>query len=766
MSNGNLQDYSLHDLFRLEVEGQSQLLTDGLLSLERQPTAAAELESCMRAAHSLKGAARIVGLSAAVSVAHAMEDCLVDAQNGRILLDHASIDALLGGVDLLVRIASTPAAEAGAWMQDEAPEALRFRATLAAALAGETSASAAGAPAIPASAQGDAGAAAASASASAPAPTATAAEAHSADGEAEERVLRIDARNLNRLLGLAGESLVVSRWLDPFVRSLNRLKQLQRDGAQALDRLAEAAPALAQEQRAAALLLQARTALGEAQSLLGERSYQLDLFERRFASVAHRLYDEALASHMRPFADGTRGLNRMVRDVARELGKQAQLEIAGAKTQVDRDVLTKLEAPLGHLLRNAVDHGIETPEERLAAGKPAEGKIRLEAHHVAGLLEIVVEDDGRGIAIDRVRELVIERGLSDEATAQRLSEAELLEFLFLPGFTLKRTVTEISGRGVGLDAVQNMVKQLRGNVRLTARPEQGLRFQLHLPLTTSVLRTLVVEIGGEPYAFPLAQIARTATVARQDLQWLEGRQHFALDGRRVGLVAAQQLLGGEAKPAPEQLQVVVLGDRGHVHEYGLAVDRFVGVSELVVQPLDPRLGKVKDIDSGALLDDGTPVLIVDVEDLLRSIERLVSTGHLAQVRYDDGAHTASRKRVLVVDDSLTVRELERKLIESGGYAVEVAVDGMDGWNAVRSGHFDLVVTDIDMPRMDGIELVSLIKKDARLRATPVMIVSYKDREEDRRRGLDAGADFYLTKGGFHEEALLQAVVDLIGEAIA
>lgn len=760
MSNGNLQDYSLHDLFRLEVEGQSQLLTDGLLLLERQPTSAAELESCMRAAHSLKGAARIVGLSAAVAVAHAMEDCLVEAQHGRIVLKQDTIDALLGGVDLLVRIASTPAAEAGPWMQDEAPEALRFRDALAAALAGERTAS---------NAAGDApgpGQAATQAPVAA-APTATApAEPSAAEAEAEERVLRIDARNLNRLLGLAGESLVVSRWLDPFLRSLNRLKQLQQAGAQALDRLAEAAPALAQEQRAAALLLQARTALSEAQHLLGERSYQLDLFERRFASVAHRLYDEALASHMRPFADGTRGLNRMVRDIARELGKQAQLEIAGAKTQVDRDVLARLEAPLGHLLRNAVDHGIETPAERIAAGKPVEGRIRLEAHHVAGLLEIVVEDDGRGIEVDRVRELVIERGLSDPATAQRLSEAELLEFLFLPGFTLKRTVTEISGRGVGLDAVQNMVKQLRGSVRLSVRPEQGLRFQLHLPLTTSVLRALVVEIGGEPYAFPLAQIARTAIVARHDLQWLEGRQHFALDGRRIGLVAAQQLLGGEAKSAPEQLQVVVLGDRGRVHEYGLAVDRFVGVSELVVQPLDPRLGKVKDIDAGALLDDGTPVLIVDVEDLLRSIERLVSTGHLAQVRYDDGAQAATRKRVLVVDDSLTVRELERKLIESGGYAVEVAVDGMDGWNAVRSGHFDLVVTDIDMPRMDGIELVSLIKKDARLRTTPVMIVSYKDREEDRRRGLDSGADFYLTKGGFHEEALLQAVVDLIGEASA
>ncbi|MFQ6309086.1 hybrid sensor histidine kinase/response regulator [Lysobacter capsici] len=769
MSTGDLRDFSLHDLFRMEVDGQAQLLTDGLLVLEGQPDAAAQLESCMRAAHSVKGAARVVGLSAAVTIAHAMEDCLVAAQEHRLVLDHAAIDALFNGVDLLSRIAATPAEQAEPWMRDDAPEAKRYCEVLAQALRSGVSPARESAAAphtqtpLANFAQADTTAAGPSESHRTEPPR----NEVVGDPIGEERVLRITARSLNRLLGLAGESLVASRWLDPYIHSLGRLKRLQGDSAAALDRLAEVAPSLARDQHAAALLAQARSQIAESQRLLADRIAQLDLFERRTASVAHRLYDEALSSHMRPFADGTRGFKRMVRDLARELGKQAQLEIAGAKTQVDRDVLARLEAPLAHLLRNAVDHGIESAQARRAAGKPDAGTIRLEAHHVSGLLEIVVEDDGRGIDLERIRETVVVRRLTDADTASRLSPAELMEFLFLPGFTLREVVTEISGRGVGLDAVQTMVKELRGSVRLSSRPGGGSRFQLQLPLTTSVLRGLVVEIGGEPYAFPLTQISSTAMVPREQVQWLEGRQHFQLNTRSIGLVSAAQVLGGaESQSSPEHLQVIVVAASGGGHEYGLAVERFIGVNELVVQPLPGQLGKVKDISAGALLDDGTPVLIVDVDDLVRSVERLVSTGRLTQLRYHDHAQTVTRKRVLVVDDSLTVRELERKLIENGGYAVEVAVDGMDGWNAVRSGHFDLVVTDIDMPRMDGIELVGLIKKDPRLRALPVMIVSYKDREEDRRRGLDAGADFYLTKGGFHEEALLQAVVDLIGEASA
>jgi two-component system sensor histidine kinase and response regulator WspE len=207
---------------------------------------------------------------------------------------------------------------------------------------------------------------------------------------------------------------------------------------------------------------------------------------------------------------------------------------------------------------------------------------------------------------------------------------------------------------------------------------------------------------------------------------------------------------------------VVLGEVER--RYGVVVDSFIGERELVVQPLDPRLGKVKDIAAGSLMEDGAPVLIIDVEDLVRSVEKAAASGNLGAVRTSAAETTAGNKRVLVVDDSLTVRELERKLLESRGYAVEIAVDGMDGWNAVRTGAFDLVISDVDMPRLDGIELTKLIKQDPKLRGLPVMIVSYKDREEDRRRGLDAGADYYLTKGSFHDDTMLNAVRDLIGHA--
>jgi two-component system, chemotaxis family, sensor histidine kinase and response regulator WspE len=459
-------------------------------------------------------------------------------------------------------------------------------------------------------------------------------------------------------------------------------------------------------------------------------------------------------------------LPRLVRDVAHTLGKQVKLELLGEATQVDRDILEKLDAPLGHLLRNALDHGIESPEERRAAGKPAEGVVRLEARHSAGMLHIIVSDDGRGIALETLREAVVERHLTTADVAGTLSDTELLQFLFLPGFTLKETVTEISGRGVGLDVVQDMLKHVRGTIRVSSQAGRGAQFQLQLPVTLSVVRTLLVDIGGEPYAFPLTYIVRTLKLPKKHIALLEGHQHFSFDGQHIGLITAHQVLETSETPLPsDELPVIVVGD--HSTTYGLVVDRFLGERELVVQPLDPRLGKIKDIIAGALMEDGSPVLIVDVEDLMRSVDKLVAAGRVSMVQCDAVAsNTQRRKQVLVVDDSLTIRELERKLLGNRGYDVAVAVDGLDGWNAVRTGHFDLVITDIDMPRMDGIELVTLMKRDPHMQSLPVMIVSYKDREEDRQRGLEAGADYYVTKGSFHDETLLQAVVDLIGEADA
>jgi two-component system sensor histidine kinase and response regulator WspE len=424
--------------------------------------------------------------------------------------------------------------------------------------------------------------------------------------------------------------------------------------------------------------------------------------------------------------------------------------------------LEALDAPLGHLLRNAIDHGIESEDERRTAGKPSETVVRLEASHSGGMLQVLVADDGRGIDVERVRAAVVKRDLIDVVTAGKLSETEVLEFLLLPGFTMKTTVTEISGRGVGLDAVRHMIKEVGGSVRIVSELGKGASFQLRLPLSLSVIRTLLVEIGGEPYAFPLAHIIRTLKLRRNDIESLEGRQLFEFDGRPVGLISAQHVLhGGISKLPDDEVPIVVVGDS--TGTYGLVADRFLGERELVVQPLDTRLGKLTDIAAGALMEDGSPVLIVDVEDMIRSVEKLIAAGRLSNVPRDDDA-AKKRKRVLVVDDSLTVRELERKLLDNAGYEVDVAVDGMNGWNAVRSQRFDLVVTDIDMPRMDGIELVTLIKKDSNLSSLPLIIVSYKDREENRRRGLDVGADYYLTKGSFHDQTLLQAVIDLIGAA--
>lgn len=755
MTPDQMKDASMLELFRLEAEAQTQVLSQGLLALERNPTQADQLEACMRAAHSLKGAARIVGLDAGVQVAHVMEDCLVGAQEGRLLLAPEHIDALLAGTDILLHIADAQP-ERAEQAQQGVPSMVE---RLLALLSGQTPVRAAAPlqapvePVQPTQPEPEITAEAA------PKPRRRASDSD----ESGDRVLRVTAERLNQLLDYSSKALVESQRLKPLLGSLQRLKRVQASASRVLDGARDAANTANLDPEAQAYLADARRLVGECQQLLSEQIAELDEFSWKAGQRAQSLYDTALACRMRPFSDVLGGQARMVRDLGRSLGKSVRLDVQGVSTQVDREVLEKLEAPLTHLLRNAVDHGIESPEARLRAGKPEEGSIRLLARHHAGMLVLELQDDGAGVDLDRLRRAIVRRQLSTEDTVARLTEDELLTFLFLPGFSMREQVTEVSGRGVGLDAVQHMVRQLRGGIRMEQVSGQGARFQLEVPLTLSVVRSLVVTIGGEAYAFPLAHIERMRRLAPEEIVQLEGRQQFWHEGRHVGLVSACQLLQRpDGGASDDEIAVVVIRERDAA--YGVAVERFIGERTLVVLPLDPRLGKVQDVSAGALLDDGTPVLILDVEDMLRSVEKLLATGRLERIDPTGRLSGPQRKRVLVVDDSLTVRELERKLLLGRGYDVAVAVDGMDGWNALRSEHFDLVITDIDMPRMDGIELVTLIRRDSRLQSLPVMVVSYKDREEDRRRGLDAGADYYLAKASFHDEALLDAVVDLIGGA--
>ncbi len=764
----DLSGFSMLELFRLEADSQTAVLSAGVLAIEELEKSPETVESMMRAAHSLKGAARIVGLDPAVRVAHALEDVFVAAGKGRFRVQHRHADRLLAGIDFLGAIAK--AADAlepeGPWPARAEQLVSELDALLAEPVAGVPPESPTPAPTdaatAPAAGPDTIGEGAAEpASAAAPATTAP------RSSDQIDRVVRVSAESLTRLVGLAGESLVETRQLRPFVDALLQLRATDValcDAIAALDEKLKAAD-IAVPSPITAMLTTIRERADAGLATLTRHVEDFESFARRNEDLSNRLHHEVIVSRMRPLADGIRGFPRLIRDVARTLGKQVRFEVRGEQTGVDRDILDKLESPLSHLIRNSLDHGIEHPATREATGKPPTGTIRLEARHRAGMLQITLTDDGRGIDVEQLRVKAVARGLVARQVADQLTELELLEFLFLPGFSTKDQVTEISGRGVGLDVVQSMVKSVGGSVRVTTQPGRQTVFTLQLPITMSVIRALLVEIGGEPYAFPLTRIDHILFCRAADIHTVEGRQYFDRDGVSIGLVMASQILEAPGPPPSDPMPVVVISDRGQ--QFGMIVESFLGERDLEVRPLDPRLGKVPDVNSASLLENGNPVLIVDVEDLVRSIDSVLTGRRLTRVEFERMAEQArQRKRILVVDDSITVRELERQLLQARGFAVDVAVDGMDGWNAIRGTHYDLVVTDVDMPRMDGIGLVSLLKADPARREIPVVIVSYKDREEDRLRGLDAGANRYLTKSSFHDETFIDTIIDLIGEATA
>jgi two-component system, chemotaxis family, sensor histidine kinase and response regulator WspE len=783
----DLSHLSMLDLFSMEVETQAAVLNENLLGLETHTESGKELEALMRAAHSIKGAARIVQLDAAVKIAHVMEDYFVAARENRTLILEHHIDTLLTGVDFLLNISKVPESNLKTWIPEHQPQFDQIVRSIQVIASLETEIqepmAIADSPTLPATLEIEVESPppprVEDSIDSQPAPILTpfpepeppqsrvvqsplASSSSSSFSSTGDRVVRLSAENLNRLMGLAGESLIEANWLQPFADSLLKLKNNQAQLSKTLEKLGGSLSDHPANKVTEDYLELATRQERECLEILNNRINELELFARRFSNLSDRLYREVIDSHMRPFAEGVQAFPRMMRDLSKQLGKSVKFEILGKATKVDRDILEKLEAPLTQILRNAIAHGIESPSERLQAGKPAEGTVRLEAVHRGGMLSITISDDGRGINLTQIRQQVIENQLVNPDLANQLTEAELMEFLFLPSFSTVAEVTEISGRGVGLDIAKGMMQEVGGLLRAHSQLGQGTTFHLQLPLTLSVIRTLLVEIASEPYGFPLTRIDRIVQISRQDIFVVENRQYFTLNGQNIGLVSAHQVLELENTDINDELlSAIVLSDR--TNYFGLVVDRFLGERDLVVRPLDPRLGKVRDISAVALMEDGSPVLIIDVEDLVRSLDLILSSGRLSHITQDIQVKPSKRhKTILVVDDSITVREMERKLLQNKGYQVEVAVNGVDAWNAARTGEYDLIITDVDMPRMNGIELVNQLKSNAKLKLTPVIIVSYKDRQEDRLLGLEAGANYYLTKSSFHDDTFLNAVIDMIG----
>ncbi|MBD2489564.1 hybrid sensor histidine kinase/response regulator [Aulosira sp. FACHB-615] len=734
--NADLSQLSLFDLFKMEVTTQVVVLNNCLLALETNPDPKSELAALMRAAHCIKGAARIVQLEPAVTLAHVMEDCFSAAQVGKVNLTADDIDVLLQGVDMLQNIATNAELQPGNQPQIQA---------LVKAIANiSTTVN------IPAQ------------DIIQPPPPLEVRQPEALVSP-QNQTVRVSTDNLSRLMGLAGETIVSSKWLESFTESFVQVRTNQIELLKLIVKLQELFSDRALDQHIQEHLSTVHQKTSECTRLISDRHTELESFAQRSENLAHRWYRELITTRMCPFAEGWQGFPRMVRDLARQLGKRVNLEIKGQHTLVDRDILERLEACLTQILRNAVDHGIESPPERIVQGKPEAGTITIEVVHRAGMLFITISDDGRGIDLEFLRQEVVKKQLVNADMAMQLTEAELMEFLLLPGFSTTQTITEISGRGVGLDIVHNTVREVGGTVRAVSQPGTGMSFYLQLPLTLSIVRTLLVEIAEEPYAFGLTRIDQVLMLSPSEIALSENRPFFWLNHQPVELISARQVFELPLTAEnPELLAVVVISDR--LHHYGLVVDRFIGEYTLVVRPLDSRLGKIPNISAAALMDNGNPVLIIDVEDLVRSMTKVVASGQLSQVNQStQQTLSKTHKRILVVDDSITVREMERKLLENHHYQVDVAVNGMDGWNALRTSDYDLVITDIDMPRMNGFELTSQIKTHPQLKNIPVIIVSYKDRQEDRIQGLEAGADYYLTKSSFHDDTLLQAVIDLIGQ---
>lgn len=732
-------DPTLLTLFFVDLETYTSLLQEGLLALELEPLDEQMLASLMRAAHSIKGAARVIGLEPIVHLAHALEECFLLVQNKRLSVEADVTNRFFETLDLFRELLKKQPEEINQWL-DQRYSAIRELTNVLNQLltineaegVKEERSSLTKEPSLPITPLVE-------------------------PRSKRERTLRMTAAYLNRLMGFAGELLVESRSLQPISEDLLQLKKIQYEQSTLLDDLRASYNEQAFGEEGEKKLIELQRKTNACRSSLADLLEQLEEFMRRHGSLSDYLYREIVSSRLCTFDDGVEELPRIVRDLGRYLHKQVRLEIIGRSVTVDRDILDKLQTPLQHLLRNAVDHGIELPARRIALGKNATGTIRLEAYHHAGSFNIVVADDGCGIDLERLRRVLVDKKFIDPNKANQMKQEALLAFLFMPGITTSMQTTEISGRGFGLNTVQTMVHEVGGQIRVESTEGQGTRFSLQLPLTLSIVNSLLVNIAGEPYAIPLARSHRVVTVEPDKMKHVENRFYMELDGQDIGLVWGHQLLGlpglQEEKNA---LPVVIL--KGQQNVYGVIVDALIGEEELIVQELDPHLGKVPLISCGAFMEDGSPVLVMDVEEILAQSEEVPSEN---RVMVEETKGAPMPKRILVVDDSASVREVESRILEAAGFVVDVADDGSNAWNIARAEEYDLIVTDMNMPNMDGLGFIKMLKGSFKHQNIPIMIVSYKEDPEDIALGLEAGANEYLTKSQFCEDLFLMKVNALL-----
>ena len=487
----------------------------------------------------------------------------------------------------------------------------------------------------------------------------------------------------------------------------------------------------------------------------------------QLGAVVGAIGREVIAIRLLPAGTIFSPLERLVRDVSRQTGKEAHLVLSGTDTDLDRRILDELRDPLMHMVRNTIDHGIETPQERLRAGKTSHGTLQISAVQRGDRVQIVVEDDGRGLDVEGIRDTAVRRNLVSPDQAASLDTASLIDLIFHPGFSTRTSVSELSGRGVGMDVVREHVNRLGGDIGVRTMTGAGTCFTISVPLTLATTRVLLVEDAGQTFAIPSSSIERTGRIRATGLHRIEGRRAMQIDGRILPVVELADVLQRHDADASRESEgewrsffVLPQGDRA----VALLADRLIDETELVVKALGAPLIRVRHVGGAAILGTGAVVVILSPTDLIKSALRNLESAQrmgAPEVVLTGAQVESPRRRVLVVDDSVMTRTLERTILEAAGYAVVVAGDGAQALEVLRDTQVDAIVSDIEMPRMNGFELTAAVRQDERLRHLPIVLVTSLDAPEHVERGAAAGADAYIVKGRFDQDDLLNTIGRLL-----
>jgi len=760
--------------FRVEADEHLKAMSAGLFELEKNPAAArhAEIvESVFREAHSLKGAARAVNIKEIESVCQPLESVLAALKGKQLTVSPPLFDLLYQTIDALGVLLTGEAVVSESSRTMFEPLIRRLGDALQGRLA--QPAATQQAPTAP------------------PPDTQVKTAAPVAIASLAAETVRVSTQKLDAVMRQ------VEELLSPRLASAQRAKELREIAASFATwkkQRARIRPALRLIERyaektgngAAVSISPAKFPAQELPKLLehleAEQMFMKTLEERllrlsKFAAHDRRtlvgmsdsLLHDVKEMHLLPFSSLLESFPRFIRELARDQGKQVELAVQGSEIEIDRRILEEMKAPLIHLLRNCIDHGIEQPGVRQDRGKPQHGTITAAiAQKDGGKIEIRVADDGAGIDAAKVKAAACKLGVVSAEEAEKLGEQEAQALIFQSGISTSQIITDVSGRGLGLAIVREKIERLGGTVTLESHAGGGTSFRIVLPLTLATFRGVLVRIGEHCFVIPALSVERAARVDQQDIQTVENRATIPLDGQAVALVSLGDVLElprrktphrDETGKSPERTAVVVLGV-GH-QRVAFQVDEVLGEQEVLVKTLGRQLARVRNIAGASVLGTGQVVAVLNVPDLLKSAVKQAAPPPVA-AETPAGTHGAAKKQaILVVEDSITSRALLKNILESAGYLVTTAVDGMDAYTTLKAGAFDLIVSDVEMPRMDGFDLTAKVRADKRLGELPVVLVTALESREHRERGIDVGANAYIVKSSFDQSNLLEVIRRLI-----